>query len=37
MRRAVEIDEMAYGPDHANIAIRLSNLAGLLYATNRLG
>jgi tetratricopeptide (TPR) repeat protein len=36
MRRALAIDERSYGPDHPNVAIRLSNLAGLLQATNRL-
>ncbi len=36
MRRALDIDERAYGPDHPNVAIRLNNLAGLLKATNRL-
>ncbi|MEM9399548.1 MAG: tetratricopeptide repeat protein [Verrucomicrobiota bacterium] len=37
MRRALEIDENGYGPDHPNVAIRLNNLAGLLQDTNRLG
>ena len=36
MRRALAIDEQAYGPDHPNVAIRLNNLAQLLKATNRL-
>jgi tetratricopeptide (TPR) repeat protein len=36
MRRALEIDEKSYGPDHPNVAIRLNNLAQLLQATNRL-
>ncbi len=36
MRRALAIGEESYGPDHPNVAIRLSNLAGLLQATNRL-
>jgi hypothetical protein len=27
MRRALEIDEKSYGPDHPNVAIRLNNLA----------
>lgn len=35
-RRALEIDEAAYGHDHSNVAIRLNNLATLLKATNRL-
>jgi hypothetical protein len=30
------IDEQSYGPDHPTVAIRLNNLAALLYATNRL-
>ena len=37
MRRALAIDERAYGPDHPNVAAELNNLAGLLEATNRLG
>jgi hypothetical protein len=37
LQRALAIDEQAYGPDHPNVAIRLSNLALLLKATNRLG
>ena len=36
MRRALAIDEQAYGPDHPSVATRLNNLAGLLQATNRL-
>jgi tetratricopeptide (TPR) repeat protein len=36
LRRALEIDEASYGPDHPEVAIRLNNLAGLLQATNRL-
>ena len=36
MRRALEIDETSFGPDHPNVAIRLNNLAALLQATNRL-
>ncbi len=36
MRRALTIDETAYGPDHPNVATDLNNLAGLLQATNRL-
>ena len=36
MRRALEIDEKSYGPEHPNVAIRLNNLAQLLQATNRL-
>jgi tetratricopeptide (TPR) repeat protein len=37
MRRALEIDEASYGPDHSEVATDLSNLASLLQATNRLG
>ena len=37
MRRALAIDEQSYGPEHADVAIRLNNLAALLQATNRLG
>ena len=36
VRRALAIDEKAFGPDHPNVAIGLSNLAVLLQATNRL-
>ena len=36
MRRALEIDEAAYGPDHPEVARVLNNLAQLLQATNRL-
>ncbi len=36
MRRALQIDEASYGPEHPNVAIRLNNLAQLLQATNRL-
>lgn len=36
MRRALEISEAAYGPEHPDVAIRLNNLARLLQATNRL-
>ncbi|MHB9134392.1 MAG: FxSxx-COOH system tetratricopeptide repeat protein [Armatimonadota bacterium] len=36
MRRALAIDEQAFGPDHHKVAIRLNNLAQLLKATNRL-
>jgi tetratricopeptide (TPR) repeat protein len=35
-RCAVAISESSYGPDHPVVAILLNNLAGLLYATNRL-
>jgi tetratricopeptide (TPR) repeat protein len=35
IRRALEIDETSYGPDHPNVAIRLNNLARLLHDTNR--
>jgi hypothetical protein len=34
MRRALTIDEAAYGPEHPNVAIRLNNLALLLQDTN---
>jgi Tfp pilus assembly protein PilF len=37
MRRALEIDEKSYGPEHPKVAIQLNNLALLLQATNRLG
>jgi hypothetical protein len=30
MRRALEIDEKSYGPEHPKVAIRLNNLAQLL-------
>ena len=33
-RRAPEIAEASFGPDHPNLAIRLNNLAALFYATN---
>ena len=36
MRRALEIDEGSFGPDHPTVAIRLNNLAQLLQDTNRL-
>jgi tetratricopeptide (TPR) repeat protein len=36
MRRALAIDEAAYGPEHPEVAIRLNNLASLLKATNHL-
>jgi len=36
MRRALEIDEASFGPEHPKVAIRLSNLAQLLQDTNRL-
>ena len=36
MRRSLAIDEQSFGPDHPSVAIRLSNLANLLQATNRL-
>jgi tetratricopeptide (TPR) repeat protein len=36
MRRALELDEKSFGPDHPNVAIDLNNLAQLLKATNRL-
>jgi tetratricopeptide (TPR) repeat protein len=36
IRRALAIDEASFGADHHYVAIRLSNLAQLLQATNRL-
>jgi tetratricopeptide (TPR) repeat protein len=36
LRRALFIDEQAYGSDHPTVAIRLNNLAQLLKDTNRL-
>jgi tetratricopeptide (TPR) repeat protein len=30
MRRALEIDERSFGPDHPDVAIRLGNLGSLL-------
>ena len=36
MRRALDIDERSFGPDHPNVAIRLNNLARLLQDTHRL-
>ena len=36
MRRALEIDEKSYGPEHPKVARDLNNLAGLLQDTNRL-
>jgi tetratricopeptide (TPR) repeat protein len=36
-RRALEIDEAAYGPTHPRVATDLNNLASLLQDTNRLG
>jgi len=36
IRRALAIDEAAYGPNHPNVAIRLNNLAQLLQDTDRL-
>ena len=36
-RRALAIDEKAFGPDHPDVATALNNLAALLRATNRLG
>jgi tetratricopeptide (TPR) repeat protein len=35
-RQALTIAEASFGPDHPTVAIRLNNLAGLLWATNRL-
>ena len=37
MRRALAIDEAAYGAEHPSVAIGLNNLAALLQATGRLG
>ena len=37
MRRALALDETAFGNEHPNVAVRLKNLAALLKATNRLG
>lgn len=36
MRRALQIYEASYGQNHPTVAIRLSNLAGLLQDTNQL-
>ena len=36
MRRALEIDEAAFGEQHPTVAIRLNNLAMLLQDTNRI-
>ncbi len=36
MRRALDIDERAYGTEHPDVAIDLNNLARLLQDTNRL-
>ena len=36
MRRALQIDEDSFGPNHPNVARDLNNLAQLLQATNRL-
>jgi CHAT domain-containing protein/tetratricopeptide (TPR) repeat protein len=36
MRRALAIGEKADGPEHPSVAVRLSNLAGLLADTNRM-
>ena len=37
LRRALEIDEAAYGPTHPRVATDLNNLASLLQDTRRLG
>ncbi len=37
MRRALAIDEKAFGTEHPDVASRLNNLAQLLQDTNRLG
>jgi tetratricopeptide (TPR) repeat protein len=36
LRRALAIDEKSYGPDHPKVAVRLNNLAVLLWSTNQL-
>ena len=36
MRRALKIYEQSFGPDHPKVATGLSNLASLLWSTNRL-
>ena len=36
MRRALQIDEDSFGPNHPDVAIDLNNLALLLQDTNRL-
>jgi len=36
VRRALELDEKSFGPDHPSFALGLNNLAALLMATNRL-
>jgi tetratricopeptide (TPR) repeat protein len=36
MKRALDIDENSYGPDHPDVARDLNNLAALYQATNRL-
>jgi tetratricopeptide (TPR) repeat protein len=36
LRRALAIDEKSYGPEHPNVAGRLSNLAAVLQSENRL-
>jgi tetratricopeptide (TPR) repeat protein len=36
MRRALAIDEQAYGPEHTKVATDLNNLTQLLQSTNRL-
>lgn len=35
LRRALEIDEISFGPEHPDVAASLNNLALLLQATNR--
>jgi len=37
MRRALAMDEKAFGPEHPEVATDLNNLAQLLQDTNRLG
>ncbi|MDQ3011416.1 MAG: tetratricopeptide repeat protein, partial [Acidobacteriota bacterium] len=36
MRRALQIDERSFGPDHPDVGRDLNNLATLLQDTNRL-
>lgn len=31
MRRALDIDEASYGPDHPKVALRLGNLGSILH------
>ncbi len=36
LERALAIDEVAFGPEHPNVAIRVNNLGGVLYALGNL-